>query len=134
MLCRKTYNCVKRERTSEGEVNRFDRSQCLRCKHRCKHPLVLRPRKPETPQHARTGGHRILPEWFNRAAFPRVLYVEGMPAIMFRCPNTGRHVHEWFADDAEYGDDTYHSVTCLACQQVRMVNPTTGKVLGVEEE
>ena len=63
-----------------------------------------------------------------------MLYVEDMPAIMFRCPNTGRHVHEWFADDAEYGDDTYHSVTCLACQQVHMVNPTTGKVLGVEEE
>jgi hypothetical protein len=40
-----------------------------------------------------------------------MLYVEDMPAIMFRCPNTGRHVHEWFADDAEYGDDTYHSVT-----------------------
>jgi hypothetical protein len=32
------------------------------------------------------------------------------------------------------GDETYEGVTCLACRQVHMVNPKTGKVLGADEE
>jgi hypothetical protein len=30
--------------------------------------------------------------------------------------------------------DTYEGVTCLACAQVNIVDPKTGKVLGAEEE
>jgi hypothetical protein len=37
-------------------------------------------------------------------------------------------------DGAEAGDDVYEGVTCLACRQVHMVNPRTGKVLGADEE
>ena len=50
---------------------------------------------------------------------------------MFRCPHTGRHVHEWFEHDAENGE-TYHSVSCLACQH--LVNPKNGKVLGAADD
>jgi len=57
-----------------------------------------------------------------------------MPAVMFRCPNTGLHAHEWFEDDTENGDDIYHCVTCLACAQVHLVNPKSGKVLGAGAE
>ena len=32
------------------------------------------------------------------------------------------------------GDETYEGVSCLACGQVHMVNPKTGKVLGADEE
>ncbi len=59
-----------------------------------------------------------------------------MPAAMFLCPYKGIHVHEWFDDDVENGDgdDIYHSVTCLACQRVHLVNPKTGAVLGARDE
>src|SRR5262249_8019417 len=33
-------------------------------------------------------------------------------------------------DGSENGGDTYEGVTCLACGQVHMVSPKTGKVLG----
>jgi hypothetical protein len=56
-----------------------------------------------------------------------------MASVMFLCPNTGLHSHEWFADDSENGDDAYRAVRCLACQQVHLVN-ANGKVLGIDEE
>jgi hypothetical protein len=30
--------------------------------------------------------------------------------------------------------ESYEGVTCLACRQVHMVNPRTGKVLGADEK
>lgn len=57
-----------------------------------------------------------------------------MAMIMFRCPTTGYHVHELFAEDvSDDGDDTYRSVLCMGCQRVHLVNPNSGKVLGVGE-
>ena len=57
-----------------------------------------------------------------------------MAIILFRCPNTGYRVQGWFAEDvSETDDDTYESVTCLACQQMHLVNPKTGKVVGSDE-
>jgi len=56
-----------------------------------------------------------------------------MAAIMFLCPTTGYRVQEWFADDAENGDDAYQTVTCLACRQVHLVD-RSGKVIGGDEE
>jgi hypothetical protein len=55
-----------------------------------------------------------------------------MPSVMFRCPDTGLHSHEWFADDPDR-EDTYRVVTCLACGKVHLVN-AAGTVLGVDEE
>jgi hypothetical protein len=54
---------------------------------------------------------------------------------VFLCPNTGQRVQGWFADDgSENGGETYQAVNCLACRQVHMINPKTGKVLGADEE
>ena len=58
-----------------------------------------------------------------------------MPAVLFRCPNTGYHVQGWFAEDvSDNGEDTYQSLTCLACRQVHLVNPKTGNVVGATGE
>ena len=58
-----------------------------------------------------------------------------MATRLFLCPHTGQRVQGWFADDgSENGGDTYEGVNCLACRQVHMVNPKTGKVLGADEE
>jgi hypothetical protein len=43
-----------------------------------------------------------------------------MAAFLYRCPNTGRQVQSWLADDptdCPDGDnaDTYQSLACLAC-------------------
>jgi hypothetical protein len=52
----------------------------------------------------------------------------------YRCPNTGYRVQDFVAEDASDDSEYYEAVTCIACQQVHLVNPTTGKVLGAEEE
>ena len=57
-----------------------------------------------------------------------------MATVLFFCPNTGDRVQGWFADDGSEDSETYEAVTCLACRQVHMVNPKTGKVLGADEE
>jgi hypothetical protein len=30
--------------------------------------------------------------------------------------------------------ETYESVSCYACRQIHLVNPTTGRVLGIDDE
>jgi len=58
-----------------------------------------------------------------------------MAAFLYRCPNTQRRVQGWSADDTSGGEDeTYETVTCTACQKVHLVNPATGRVLGVDGE
>jgi hypothetical protein len=57
-----------------------------------------------------------------------------MPPFLYRCPNTGFRVQGFVADDVSKGPESYEAVTCIACQQVHLVNPTSGKVLGDEEE
>jgi hypothetical protein len=62
-------------------------------------------------------------------------HVSTMATVLFLCPNSGDRVQGWFADDgSEDSGETYEGVTCLACRQVHMVNPRTGKVLGTDEE
>jgi len=55
--------------------------------------------------------------------------------FLFRCPTTQLRVQGWSADDMSSGskDETYETVTCVACQQVHLVDPATGKVIGAEE-
>jgi len=53
-----------------------------------------------------------------------------MPAFLYRCPFTGINVQGWVADDPTASDDNRHElVTCLACRQLHLVNPKTGKVI-----
>ena len=37
-------------------------------------------------------------------------------------------------EDRSDDPEDYQTVTCLACKQVHLVNPTTGQVLGEDEE
>jgi len=58
-----------------------------------------------------------------------------MPAFLYRCPYTGMNVQGWVADDPTANDDSrYVPVTCLACRQLHLVNPKTGKVIGAEND
>ena len=57
-----------------------------------------------------------------------------MSPFLYRCPNTGRQVQAWAADDPTEDEDAYETVTCLACPALHLVNPKTGKVLGGEED
>jgi hypothetical protein len=57
-----------------------------------------------------------------------------MPPFLYRCPNTGKTVQGYSPDAEEVPDDIYESVTCLACRQIHLVNPTTGKIVGSDDE
>jgi hypothetical protein len=57
-----------------------------------------------------------------------------MPPFLYRCPNTGYRVQGLVAEDVSEDPESYEAVTCTACQRVHLVNPTSGKVLGAEEE
>jgi hypothetical protein len=58
-----------------------------------------------------------------------------MPAFLYRCPIVGMKVQGWRADDpSETNTERFQSVTCLACAQVHLVNPRTGKVLGEDND
>jgi hypothetical protein len=53
-----------------------------------------------------------------------------MAPFLFRCPNTGQRVQGWAAEEVSPDQaDIYETVTCIACQQVHLVNPSTGRVL-----
>ncbi len=49
-------------------------------------------------------------------------------------PNTGYRVQGFVAEDVSEYPESYEAVTSTACQRVQLVNPTSGKVLGAEEE
>jgi hypothetical protein len=58
-----------------------------------------------------------------------------MTAFLYRCPNTGRNVQGWIADDPTEGKaERFEAVTCLICARVHLVNPKTGKVLGADDD
>jgi hypothetical protein len=61
--------------------------------------------------------------------------IGSMPVFLYRCPNTGLKVQGWVADDPKpQTDATYEAVTCTACTRVHMVNPSTERVLGSDDE
>jgi len=56
-----------------------------------------------------------------------------MAGFAYRCPNTGLNVQGFIADDP--GDDgSYVPVTCIICTRVHLVDPRSGKVVGVDDE
>lgn len=55
-----------------------------------------------------------------------------MPPFLYRCPNTGQTVQGFAAE--ETSGDAYEAIACLACRQNHFVNPTTGKVLGGDDD
>jgi hypothetical protein len=82
-------------------------------------------------------GHRKLsPGRVWLGLFPFCLrYFRPMPrTFLYRCPNTGRNVQGWSADEVTDDDETYQSFECIACTSVHLVNLKTGKVLGEDED
>jgi hypothetical protein len=57
-----------------------------------------------------------------------------MPPFPYRCPKTGYRVQGFIAEDVSDESEGYEVITCIACQEVHLVNPTTGKVLGAADE
>ena len=55
-----------------------------------------------------------------------------MPTFIYRCPVTGYNVQGFIADDPTKNkdDEAFHTVTCIACTRVHLVNPKTGRVIG----
>jgi len=43
------------------------------------------------------------------------------------------NVQGWSAEEVD-DDQTYVSVTCLACQRVHLINPATGKTMGSDDD
>jgi hypothetical protein len=56
-----------------------------------------------------------------------------MASLIYRCPFTGRNVQEWTGEEIPSGD-VYVSVVCPACARTHLVNPATGRVLGVPDQ
>ncbi len=55
-----------------------------------------------------------------------------MKPYVFRCPNTGLEVQGWaVATEPDDAREKFEAVECLACGRLHMVNPRTGKTLGV---
>jgi len=54
--------------------------------------------------------------------------------FLYRCPTTGHKVQGLVRGNARSTDETatYESVTCLACNDVHLVNPGSGRVLGAD--
>jgi len=53
-----------------------------------------------------------------------------MATFLYRCPNSGFQVQGYTPEQTSDDDGSYEAVTCLACQQVHLVHPASGKVLG----
>jgi len=52
-----------------------------------------------------------------------------VPLFVFRCPNTGKQVQGFSAEDVSKEAHVYEPVRCIACQYLHHVNPATGAVL-----
>jgi hypothetical protein len=57
-----------------------------------------------------------------------------MTPFLYCCPNSGCRLQGFVAEDVSNDPENYQTVTGLACQRVHLVNPTTSKVLGEDDE
>jgi hypothetical protein len=57
-----------------------------------------------------------------------------MAAFVYRCPNTRVRIQALAAEAITDDADTYQLVACVMCQQVHLVNPFTGKLLGEQQK
>jgi hypothetical protein len=63
-----------------------------------------------------------------------VCYDRAMAPFLFQCPNTGLNVQSWSAEEIVADSEIYLTTECLACRRVHLVNPTSGRVLGSEDD
>ena len=59
-----------------------------------------------------------------------------MVTFLYRCPTTGRNVQGWVAEEvnSDNEDNVYETLLCLACNRLHLVNPSTGKALGGDND
>jgi hypothetical protein len=56
-----------------------------------------------------------------------------MATFIFRCPCTGWNVQAHTEDSGKNGN-TFEAIACIACQQLHLVNPETGRVAGEDND
>jgi hypothetical protein len=58
-----------------------------------------------------------------------------MATFVYRCPTTGLNVQGWFADGpSEHEGEVYETMMCVACTREHLINRSTGRVLGGDDE
>jgi hypothetical protein len=57
-----------------------------------------------------------------------------MSPFLYQCPNTGFRVQGYSLEQTSDDENIYEPVRCLICRQVHHINPTTGKILGEDDE
>jgi hypothetical protein len=58
-----------------------------------------------------------------------------MPPFLYQCPRTALRVQGWTeVEESEWTEDTRENVICLACGNVHLVNPKSGRAPGEEAE
>ena len=62
------------------------------------------------------------------------MIIQMATTFLYRCPNTGRTVQGWSAEEINDDENAFEPVACLACTQMHMVNMKTGKVLGEKDD
>jgi hypothetical protein len=55
-----------------------------------------------------------------------------MPTFIYRCPRVGLKVQGFIAE--EIGENQLVSLTCIACTGVHLVDPTSAKVVGQDDD
>jgi hypothetical protein len=73
--------------------------------------------------------------WFSRGFLPgpQQRCSSTMLPFMYRCPSTDCRVQGFSAEEvSKENADDYLTVLCTECQQIHLVNPATGEILGVE--
>jgi hypothetical protein len=56
-----------------------------------------------------------------------------MAIFIFRCPHTGWNVQAHTEDNDKNGH-VFETITCIACEQLHLVNSETGKVAGEDDD
>jgi hypothetical protein len=52
----------------------------------------------------------------------------------YLCPVTGKRVQAWLAEPVAPDMVRFDAIDCIACGGTHLINPTTGKLMGDEEE
>jgi hypothetical protein len=57
-----------------------------------------------------------------------------MANFVFRCPATSFNVQHQLDDDPDVSENEYEAIACPACTRIHLINRTTRKLLGQEDD
>jgi hypothetical protein len=93
-----------------------------------------RPRFDRIQAHIDVGGTLVGFEIGQKGLIATALNCD-MATFIYRCPTTGLNVQGWFADDpSEHEGEVYETMTCVACTRTHLINRSTFRVLGGDDE